>query len=77
MKVQLKEKFSTAMDEGTTQDFFGVPFTCVHNKDVATPDKPTLFVAEWFADIPKKEADLMIKARRVDAVQGSKDDDKE
>ena len=68
MKIQLKEIHANVAEDGAVQNFFGVPFTCQH-KDCSTPDKPTQFIAEWFADIDADEAQTMLDARRVDEVQ--------
>ena len=68
MKIQLKEKFAHTAEEGTIQNFFGTPFTCQH-KDISTPDKPTQFIAEWFADMDADEAEALVMAQRADEVQ--------
>ena len=66
MRIQLKEIHALIDEDGAIQNFFGTPFTCQH-KDCSTPDKPTQFIAEWFADVDADEAEAMLTARRVDA----------
>jgi hypothetical protein len=69
VKVKLREVYGFAREDGTRQNFFGVPFTC-KNKDLPGGK----FLSEWFADVDVKLAKELDEAGRVEIIKKAKED---
>jgi len=64
MKVKLEERFAFVREDGESQNFFGVTFTC-QNKEFGEGK----IKSEWFADVEAKDAKVMEKLGRVEIIK--------
>ena len=76
MKIKLEQEFAMFRDEGSTAEYFGVPFTCKHVKITGGKREGTI-ESQWYAELSDKDGQAMVDAYRATKVDVPKDEPKQ